>query len=133
MIALELDRPAMDIPVITTAITKPLNLDPVATASSWAKKLGWKGQPGSAFASNYEPIHVTGHYGEDVPKVNEHKARKAIPEDIKKARPWLGRERGHVWRFWMGAPDDAQPWLACELEEPTSVARITERGASEDL
>jgi len=121
VIALELDQPALDLPVIKSPLQESLSKDVEVTASSLQRPKGM--YPASVVLSKYETGEIKTHFGEEAKKKGKKK-HKLSPELLKKM-PWLSRERGHIWRFWMADGSDKQPWIELNLGEPKTFRRIS--------
>ncbi len=123
VIILEIEGDAMDIKPIASQIEQPVNISPVATASSAIGKSS-RENPNSPFLSVYETGKVQTHFGEEAVKNN--KKHKVSKENLVK-NPWLKKHRGHVWRYWMAKSkkQDTQPWLEFNTNKPITLSRVS--------
>jgi len=121
LIALELDRSAMDLDVVKIPLRESLSKDAGVTASSFLE--GYlKGYPASVVVSKYETGEIQTHFGEEPAKAKGKK--HALSKEQLRKMPWLSRERGHIWRFWMAKGSDRQPWIELNLGEPKTFRRV---------
>jgi len=113
IVAIEVDRPAMDIPAIESPKGKTLTRDSKVTASSEFLR-GARGPAGSV-------VDYSKEYDDKGRRVN---IWKKMPPEEKKKQPWLELERWHIWRYWLAKGDDKQPWLQLDLPKKTTFRRI---------
>jgi len=121
IIALELDQPALELAVIKSLLQNSLSKDAQVTASSFVG--GMSGHPASVVLSKYETGEMETHFGEESRKAGNKKHE--LSKERRRQMPWLSRERGHVWRFWMAEGSDQQPWLELNMGEPKTFRRVS--------
>jgi len=113
IIALTIDKPALDLPVIRTPLEKSLTRDAKATASSEISKDG-RGLALSVLEYSCE-------YDENgKPFKKKSEAYKKLVAE----KPYFSLKRGHLWRYWMAKTDDKKPWIALDLGTPKTFQRI---------
>ena len=117
IIALELNRPALELPVVKTPLLPTLSYDASVSASSEISRF----PAASVVLSPYETGEVKTEFGEE-PAPRKRK-KQVAPETLKKY-PWLHLHRGHFWRYWSADPSDERPWLQLDFGRPTTFRRI---------
>jgi alpha-L-fucosidase len=127
IIKLELDSAASVIePIAPAEEPIPCSLNAAASASSTQGEM----LPGAVTLQGFEIGMVQDSYfGEESGPVKKKKYRnppkhKATREELAEY-PWVKHHRGHVWRFWMADPADAQPWIEVDMGEVKQVDRIS--------
>jgi len=131
IIALGIDRDAMEIQPIHTLAEHTLTTDARVTASSSINPGSKRGAPETVVCYSFESGEIARQFGEER---DEH--RLAAPRAGLSAHVFSSEEqarilrllgsnhRGHFWRYWTPAPDDPQPWLEVDLREPRTFQRV---------
>jgi len=112
IVALRLDRPAMQLPVVRCALETSLSRDANVTASSELRHSSM-GMAGGVVEYSRE-FDANGKLIRD----------RAIRDKLEQDMPWLHIQRGHIWRYWMAKPDDSQPWIQLDLGAPKTFRRV---------
>ncbi len=112
IIALSLDKSAMDLAPIHCDLSQSLSMDAKVTSSS---HIG-QGSMGPA-----EGVVL---YSCEFDKHGKRIHWKQLPKKTLKEKPWLRTKRGHIWRYWMAKPEDKEPWIQLDFKKPISFRRI---------
>ncbi|MFC1499316.1 alpha-L-fucosidase, partial [Verrucomicrobiota bacterium] len=129
IIVLELDGPAMDIKPIDPVIDEHMSLtmDCMVTASSMISDK--RKDPRAVVLHGFETGDFTLYYGEVGQKGIAETKKKEVNEElikqIKTKRQYANNHRGHVWRYWMAADEDKEPWLEVDLGKAVTFNHIT--------
>jgi len=126
VIALETDKPVLDIPVVRTPQEPTLAYDIKVTASSEAKK-GAMGSAESVILTRYETGEIKTEFGEEPAKPKGPRKTRKVPPELVKQHPWLRLHRGHFWRCWIAKNDDPKPWIELDFGKPATFRRIALR------
>ncbi|OVE82719.1 hypothetical protein BVY04_00175 [bacterium M21] len=125
IIALTIDKPAMEIEPIDTIQKHSLSMDAKVASSSHVVRNSGRGIPESVVQYSWESGHITKHFGEDgdadPKKVGNRKSKPIVNAELKKK---LRFHRGHVWRYWEAGKDDPTPWLEVNTDTPTTFQQI---------
>jgi len=129
VIALTLDKNAMEIEPIDMPLAPSLTVDAKATASSSVNPNGARGAPETVVNYSFETGKLTKHFGEESndrgADIHRPGNRKYTDADVERIKKKVGRNhRGHFWRFWMPRADDPQPSIEVDIHQPQTIRRI---------
>jgi len=129
IIALMLDKNAMEIEPIDVPIPHSLTVDARVTASSSVNPKMFRGAPETVVHYSFETGKLTKHFGEesddDTVEIGKSEDRTYSQEEVEQLRRLIGRNhRGHFWRFWMPKADDPEPWIEVDIGKPRTFQRV---------
>lgn len=128
IIALTLDKNAMEIEPIDMPPRHSLTVDAKVTASSSVNPKMFRGAPETVVHYSFETGRLIKHFGEesDDDAADIHKRKTPSPLiDVERVKKLIGRNhRGHFWRFWMPKADDPEPWIEVDIGQPQPVQRV---------
>jgi len=129
IIALTIDREAMEVDPIPVREYPTMTMDARVTASSSENANSKRGAAETVLPYSFETGKLTRNFGEESDDLDEanHQVTHVgdfSDEEWARLKKIISGHRGSFWRYWRARAEDPKPWIEVDLGRPVTFQRL---------